>query len=167
MPWELDPVVIITGSVGDKKGKTATLEMYVSSVNTVTEIDLSVRDYFGPRTQAITSGRVDRFSATYTWSNSDAPAPAQDSFVPVKGLFSFNTSNDAVYKIEVPSFRDQFVLDRTDNILVTAPEVAAFIDLMISPGTLAWVRPRTYLGSDITELDRAYLMTRTRKRGRR
>lgn len=167
MAWNRDPVYGITVSVEDRDKETATMDFYVDTVNTILEIDTAVTTYFRPRIAAITNGIVRRVTVTTSWSDDDPALPIEASDVERKGAFSFRAANSASYRLEVPSFRNELVIDRSRTINTADPAVAAFVELVTSPTLLALVRPRTYLGSDITALESAEKIFRSRRRARR
>lgn len=75
---------------------------------------------------------------------------AEASDVERKGVFTFNTTNGFKTKVEIPSLNNAYVLDGTNNILVTDLTVLTFIAAMNNTGLGANNSPVTARGEGIT-----------------
>jgi hypothetical protein len=150
------PVYTLNITLQDRDRNKSTLSFYVDTVNTIAEIQTAITSYFIPRIVAITNALVTGWSIVTSAEDSDVTAVAPEvSDVERKGVFSFRAANSASYVLSVPSIQNTMVVDGTNKIDIANAAVVDFVELVTSPTLLALVRPRTYLGSDITRLDKA------------
>lgn len=146
------PTYSLTVSWKDRDNNKATTVFNVDTVNTMVEMTLALEGTIIPAMQALSDAVVTGWSINSAAVDTAILVAPEISDVERKGVFSFAAENGSTYLINIPSIKNTLVVDDTNVIDRSAAPVIAFVDMVISDTILALVRPRTYVGNDITRL---------------
>jgi hypothetical protein len=152
MAFTRNPTYCLTLSFIDRDKNKGSTEFFVDTVNTVVEITTALEATIIPTVQALSDAVITGWSISSAAVDLASAAPAETSDVERKGIFPFQAASGANYTMQIPSIKNTLVIDGTNVIDQTNAAVSTFVGMVISNAMLALVRPRTYLGSDVTRL---------------
>lgn len=164
MALTLNPVYDVTISMIDLDWNTSNLSLHFPATEAIATIEGFITSNVLPALADVSNAVVKSWSITRSAIDNAAVADApEESDVERKGVFSFRAADGSVSLINIPSFMNDFVTDRTNLITTGATEVATFVTAITDGITGAL--PSTYLGSDIVRLEHARKKHRGSARG--
>lgn len=164
MALTLSPVYDVSITLIDLDWNTSSMSLHFPATEAIATVEGFITSNVLPALADISNAVVKSWSITRSAIDNAAVADApEESDVERKGVFSFRAADGSVAIVNVPSFLNDFVTDRTNLITTGATEVTTFITAITDGITGAL--PSTYLGSDIVRLDHARKMHRGSRRG--
>jgi len=156
MPLVRQSVYTLTVSGQDRDKNKGSMQLYVSTANTILEVITALDATIIPTFQGVSDMLVTGWNIGSTAELDDLSALAPEaSDVERKGVFSYGCADGSSMVLQVPSFRNTLVIDGTNTINTTDAAVIAFNDMIVSDAILALVRPRNYRGIDVNSLVKA------------
>lgn len=166
MAYTRSTTYVVTLTFQDRDNNKATTQFYTSTANLVLEVITAIEATIIPTIAALSDAVIIGWTISSAAEDLAPVIAPETSDVERKAVFSFRAENGASYVIQVPSVKNTLVVDGTNVLDVNNAVVAAFRDMVVSDAILALIRPRTYLGGDITQLQRTpYKMHRASRRG--
>lgn len=154
MALTLSPVYSVTITLIDLDWNTSNISLNFPATEAIATVEGFITSDVIPAIQGISNAVVKSWSITRSAIDNAAVADApEESDVERKGVFSFRAADGSVSVINVPSFLNSLVTDRTNLITTGDALVVAFTDAIVDGITGAL--PSTYLGSDIVRLEHA------------
>jgi hypothetical protein len=150
-----DLTMNLTLSCMDRDRNTATVSFNIANGGLLAVIELAITGTIIPAVQALMDCTVVGWSLTTGGHDFAAALPAESSDVERKGVFSFRAANGASYVLAVPSIKNTLVIDRTNQIDMSANAVQTFVATVLDGSILGIAHPVTYLNSDLVSLEKA------------
>lgn len=146
----------ITFSFVDDKNKTSTTKLHIPTGLTIAQIT-TFASTSGQVLADFSNCRVTRVSPCIGIDLSELSLPSAGATSDwwEKAIFTMRTAFNTVAKVLVPTFRDTMIVDGSDSVDVTDPDVAAFITaledgIVTTGGTIAPVDLRDNDVSEVT-----------------
>jgi hypothetical protein len=160
-----EPFWTLTVSFQDRDLNKGSVQFYIANTVLIADIITNLNTIIIPRISALSDATVTGWTLNRS-AYEDAPALAGEaSDVERKGTFNFRAANNRPVTLQIPSFKNTLVVDRTNQIATTDALVAQFIDMVINGVILGVVRPVSVTGSDVTSFVDAYKRHRASSKG--
>lgn len=137
----------------DRDKNQSTVDFYVPAAVVSGDITTFVTGDLPTTLGALSNAGIRRVTVSKSWEQDTWVVPVEASDVQRKGVFPWLASDRSKSRNEIPSIKNELVIDGTDFILQSDAAVTAFVAMVVDAGLLDVYGLGNYRGVKITGLD--------------